>query len=151
MPATFPLQPRMEFYDERGKRRVFTAPVLHRFLSDLFDQAGGESTSFEDVENKTVSDNRNKNFKELIKPEYVHAVSASYTTIGNEIISATAVCTITLNASPDDNEYVVVYHNAGNGVQISITDGIGTDILVLDQTVISYRYLVDIDQWVRGG
>lgn len=45
MTVTFPLQPRMEFYTEDGKRIVFTAPILHRFLSDLFDRTGGNTSA----------------------------------------------------------------------------------------------------------
>lgn len=151
MTTTFPLQPRMEFYNEHGQRMVLTSPILHRFLSDLFSQVGGETNiNVEDLQKKTVVDSQNKDIRGLLEPEYVASVSANYTTIGNDVIRVTAACTITLNPTPDDNEQVIVYQNAGYGAQVQVTDGTGTDILVADQIVVSYRYLIDIDQWVRG-
>lgn len=39
---------------------------------------------------------------------YTHSVSSSYTTIGNELIQATAACTITLNATPKFLERVSI-------------------------------------------
>lgn len=49
MAVTFPLQPRIEFFDETGRRIVLTAPVLHRFLSDLFDRTGGDVNSVDEL------------------------------------------------------------------------------------------------------
>jgi hypothetical protein len=70
------------------------------------------------------------------------------TTQGNMFIEATSPITITLNPFAIEDEAVTVYRNTTAG-NVTVTDGFGTDIIVIDQTVISYRYKPDIG-WVRG-
>lgn len=78
------------------------------------------------------------------------SVSSAHTTCGNEFVECTDSLTVTLNTTPDDGERVLVYHNAGNGKQISVTDGTGTDIMSFPETLVSYAYSVELAQWVRG-
>lgn len=80
-----------------------------------------------------------------------YTVSSAHTVSGNEFIEATDTLTITLDSTPTDRQFISVYHNAGAGKRVSITDGTGTDIMLVDQSVISYSYSDDFGQWVRGG
>jgi hypothetical protein len=70
------------------------------------------------------------------------------TTQGNMFIEATSPITITLNPFAIEDEAVQVYRNTTAG-EVTVTDGFGTDIITVDQTVISYRYKPDTG-WVRG-
>lgn len=44
MTITFPIDPTIEFYDEDGQLVVMTSPILHRFLFDLYNRTGGDSS-----------------------------------------------------------------------------------------------------------
>lgn len=70
------------------------------------------------------------------------------TTQGNMFINAIAPITITLRTDAIEDESVTVYRNTTAG-NVTVTDGIGTDILILDQTVISYRFKQS-GGWIRG-
>lgn len=80
---------------------------------------------------------------------YVHTQASDYTTVGNEFIEITSSSVITANSDPEDLESVTIYINGGTGS--TFTDGTNTDTFLVDGTVLTYRYYVDIDEWVRGG
>jgi len=75
------------------------------------------------------------------------------TTTGRAFYNVTtASVVITLNASPDNGEQIIVHKNTGNnGDYIDVTDGTGTTRIVVDQSVISYRYSTTLGNWVVGG
>ena len=77
--------------------------------------------------------------------------TSNYITAGRAFIVVTNPAVIvTLNSSPDDGEQVVIHHNAGTGNYIDVTDGTGTDRIVADQAVLTYRYSTTLGDWVRG-
>ena len=69
-------------------------------------------------------------------------------TIRRGYVQATASITITLADDPINESSVTVHHDSALG-DVMVTDGIGTDILLLQGTVISYRYK-RLEGWVRG-
>ena len=85
----------------------------------------------------------------LVDPE-ISDGSDDLTTTKSTIIKATGAMTITLNPAPVDREYVIVYHSAGNSVNVNVTDGTGTDVINTDQTVVSYLYVDALSEWIRG-
>ncbi len=78
---------------------------------------------------------------------------ADYTSTGRAFINVTATgVTITLNATPDNGEQVIIHRNTGSvSGFIDVTDGTGIDRIGVDQTTISYRYSTSLGDWVRGG
>ena len=84
-----------------------------------------------------------------VKTEF-QSISSDYTTKKNEVLKVTASLTITLNADPKNNESVTVYHSAGTGAIVYVTDGTGTDQIMIDQSVLSYTYSSELSQWIRG-
>lgn len=85
----------------------------------------------------------------------VTTTAIDYTTIGAEIVQCTAALTITLNASPDDQELVTISITNGN-VKVSGNgkniDG-DTDVKIVFANiqppgVIDCLYLADLDEWI---
>lgn len=123
---------------------------LHRFLFLLWNALGAGQDPFDDLLNTT---------RELLnsalayiqnETPFVSSQSADYETSGNEFVMVTAESTMTLNPTPCDGERAAFLHDAGNGVQVSVTDGTGVDILFIPGTVLSYQYKQEFDKWVRG-
>lgn len=78
-------------------------------------------------------------------------VAVNFTTYAPSFLNVTSQVLITLNPTPENAEQVVVHKNTGGVTDyVEVTDGVGTDRLLVDQTVISYRYSVELNQWVRG-
>ena len=74
---------------------------------------------------------------------YAHSKGVDYTTIGTEIVRATGALTITLNATPDDGEVAVIYHDGTTGDAVLVTDGVATDTIKVKNSVVCYVYYVD--------
>jgi len=129
---------------------------LQTFLFLIWNALGGALDNFDvtknEIEKETSTFNSLLQKIDFYKPIEVFEVeiSSDRTTAGHELISATAECTITLNSDPDDGERVTVIHDGDQGDQIVVTDGTGTDYLVLTGTVLSYTYSLELDKWVRG-
>lgn len=70
-------------------------------------------------------------------------ISADHTATGLELLRVTAGCTITLGAWGRVTVWV------DTTAPVTVTDGVGSDVLELRGTVISYRYLAG-SGWVRG-
>ncbi len=90
---------------------------------------------------------------ELIGDYPFVTTAVNYTSTGRAFINVTNTgVTITLNASPDNGEQVIIHRNTGSaGGFIDVTDGTGIDRIGVDQTTISYRYSTSLGDWVRGG
>lgn len=80
----------------------------------------------------------------------VIVVTGNHTTSGNEFLSCSGTLTITLNATPEDEESVVVNHRGANTDVLTIFDGVAYDKLLVTDTVISYTYIDSLARWVRG-
>ena len=95
------------------------------------------------------SDSFNAALSQVFNPETViYTVTSNHETSGDEFLIVNSSVTITLNPDALENEQVVVFRDTSAG-NVSVTDGFGTDILRLDKTVISYRYIID-EGWTRG-
>lgn len=78
-------------------------------------------------------------------------VTGDFSPFCNSFLNVTTQCLITLNSTPLDGEQIIVHKNTGLLTDyVEVTDGTGTDRLVIDQTVLSYRYSIELNQWIRG-
>ncbi len=93
--TSFPFEPRYQFYDEQGNVKVWTNPILHRFLHDLWSKTGGGSN--------------------FVKPP-ITITPGDVTTTKDQVIIATAELTVALNATPKDGEKVIVKRTFHGGV-----------------------------------
>lgn len=80
----------------------------------------------------------------------VVSTAANYTTTGNVVVECTDTLTVTLDATPFDGQRAVVFHNAAYGDRVTVSDGSGSDVLLVPETAICYTYYSDLAQWVRG-
>lgn len=76
------------------------------------------------------------------------STSGNVTASGNSLIRATAALTVTLDATPFNGQLVGVYHDASDGVEVSVTDGSATDVINVNGTLVWYEYFSDLAKWV---
>lgn len=138
---------RSPFVDTRGSLSKYGMDVILKLYRAL--DFTGDSTLLDDIPSRGLVFAANESDIE----EYIYVeVTSNYTTHRNSFLNVTAQCVITLNDNPEDGEQVVVHKNTGSDlIDIDVTDGIGTDRFIVDQSVLSYRYSIELNQWVRGG
>lgn len=84
----------------------------------------------------------NKIFNEI-------SISANRTTCGDEMIRATAACTITLNPTPDDGEIVKVQPDGNFKVTISGSINGGSQLIMNGAyDLAELQYSVEFSEWV---
>ncbi len=138
---------RNHFVDANGRLSKYGMDTILKLYRAL--QFTGDSTLLDDIGPRGLS------FigSDIDDEEYTYiAVSSNFTTYRNSLLNVTTQCVITLNDTPEDGEQVIVHKNTGsNGDTIDVTDGTGIDRFVVDQSVLSYRYSIELNQWIRGG
>jgi len=81
--------------------------------------------------------------------EYI-TTGTNIITSGDQVIRGQGTMTVTLNSAPVDEEFVVVIHDGGVGDTITVSDGVGTDLITVPETVVRYTYVSQFGYWVRG-
>ena len=67
---------------------------------------------------------------------------------GNQIIRCTAGLTVTLDVTPADRQFTIVYHDGITGDAVLVTDGASTDTIKVKNSVVGYTYYSDLSKWV---
>lgn len=139
---------RSPFVDQDGKLSKYGMDVILKIYRTL-EFSGENSSLLDDLLSQGIAIARSEDSVQ----DYIDVTTTSnFTTHTNSFINVTAQCTIILNPYPEDKEQVIIHKNTGlKSDYVAVTDGAGTDRLVIDQTVISYRYSIELNQWVRGG
>lgn len=136
---------RTSFTDQTGKLTKYGQDVILKLYRLLGVE--GESSTLDDVLFNNI-DGSSVNVEDYSLEPIL--VTADFETFGNCFLRVTtADITVTLNPFPFDGEQAVIFVDGVTNV--SVTDGTGTDVLVYDQTVLSYRYSVEFEGWIRGG
>ena len=117
----------------------------YQFLLDLYRRTG-ETDDF--VANQDVQefypwpqDSRYCDYDLIV-------ISTDYTTAGNQVIIATNGETVTLNATPEDNETVIVKRDSTSDITVSGTiDGDSSHVITQNYAAIALKYSTEQAKW----
>lgn len=137
---------RNPFVDSKGRLSKYGMDIILKLYRALEFTGSGDSI-INNIENKG-----NPFIGYDLSDEYHYInVIGDFTSFTNCFLNVTSQSVITLNQTPMDEEQVIIHKNTNNhNDYVDITDGTGTDRVYYDQAVISYRYSVELKNWIRG-
>lgn len=138
---------RNPFVDNTGRLSKYGMDVILKLYRTL--QFSGDSSLLDDLLSQGIALTQGEDSAPDF--EYID-VSSNFTTYTNCFLNVTSSnSVISLNDEPEDGEQVIVHKNTNSEIDhIDVTDGTGTDRFIIDQSVLSYRYSIELNQWVRG-
>ncbi len=125
---TFPFNPGMEFYDSKGELIIFTAPILHRFLSDMMIDTNTNSSESQDSSALITSSSEfhqlsdaNAQIEDVIpigryRDFYFDVKTGSYTAVNNDFIEGRSDATIKLDENANHNDQIITKNGDSSGI-----------------------------------